>query len=89
MKITEFKKGDIIHRLAPSMKFGDRSFIEEPIEFLEVKSGLIFFRWLHVSPGKIGKLGLDAYDDDQWDYFPKEYLEVDELQKPLGKVVGS
>ena len=94
MKLKEFKKGDIIHRTAPvtidkapSFMFlssgNDRSFIESPVEFIEIKSGLIFYKYINVISLKdeVSYVGLDRFDDGNWDYFPTEYLKKPSVKK--------
>lgn len=81
MTIFDFKKGQIIHRTKASST-GDRSFIEEPIEFVAVESGLIFFKMVEEDmpswKGKIRRMELASRNDDEWDLFPLKYLSTDD-----------
>lgn len=86
MVITDFKKGQIIHRVKPS-EHGDRSFIEYAMEFLGVQSGLIFYK--EVDPdipsekGKICRTSLYDKNDDYWGLYPLEFLAEDKQTKEL------
>lgn len=87
MKIKEFKKGDYIHRTKPfHANYGmQNSLIDEPMEFLEVKSGLIFYKEIEEDipsdQGKIRRTPLYDKNDNNWDYYPTEY--INRPRKPI------
>ena len=58
----------------------DYSYIESALEVVDVKSGLLFYRRATDYLGRrtneddIHTLSLHRWDDDNWDYYPAEYL---------------
>jgi len=75
MKITEFTTGAIVHRTKSTEN--DSSYVTEPIVFVAVESGLIFYKYvdnLGLDKKKFYRMELVKFDDDNWDYFPEEYL---------------
>ena len=80
MKLEKFKEGDIIQRTRPN-RFGDHSFLCEPLEFLEFRLGVILLR--EAQPGKDSNmftLNAFTWNDSNWDYYPLEILSQ-EYQK--------
>lgn len=79
MKISEFKAGDIITRVARAkVMAGDRflhydgSYAGDRLEFIGVEKGIImFFNTEESYWDKPSTLqSWDGWDDDNWDYYP-------------------
>ena len=72
MNINQFKEGDIITRTEPNKNpNGDRSYMEDKLEFVGIEKGIIFL----ISDEFMGefraiKLAEDWWGEG-WDYFPE------------------
>lgn len=75
MKISEFTKGDVIQRIAPTERIKDHSYCGSRLEFLGFEKGVIFFRNLEWKEGEIQTLDAFDWDDDNWDYYPEETFQ--------------
>lgn len=69
-KLSSFQKGDLIKR---SAKKGDNdSFVKEPIEFLGISQGVVYYKYTgstkNICTG-LYKLILDEWDDLNWELF--------------------
>ncbi len=97
MNIRNFKKGDVITRVEPSLEifgwftgdklFGDRSYMGDPLEFVGMANGCAYFKRLKnidvlIFGDSLLDISLDAFADG-WELYvdPKSLLEVDYSQK--------
>jgi len=80
MKITEFKKGDLITRVRPTNSGFDWSFIGEKVEFLKVQHGIIYVRFCYNKKWKkeleFHQLKLKEYSEG-WEPYIDKYVTKD------------
>lgn len=84
MKLSEFKKGNLIIRFLPNAR-GDLAFTDYPIEFLEMVESVCGVKYLfYGNPGEfkvrylnllIEHQGESLWNDDKWILFPKDAFE--------------
>jgi hypothetical protein len=80
MKITEFKKGDLITRIQPTYSTDDWSYIGDKIELLNVENGIIYckvcYREKWKSPLEFIELELNQYFEG-WEFYINKFATKD------------
>lgn len=71
--ISSFKKGDMIHRVQP-MCNGDRSWMDDPIEFVEIIGDLFFYKY-NLLRNEIQSKSLNSDYQYGWELFPAKYAK--------------